>query len=713
MNLYQPTISGSLTVSGSVEIIGPFTISGGSITGTASFSENSGLLSNLDSGSFVGTGSFNTVSSSFSTVSSSFVTVSSSYSAASGSLSTRVTKIEGNYATTGSNVFTGAQTVCANITSTGTIIAQTLNVQQVTSSIVYSSGSNVFGCSTSDVQQFTGSVRITGSLNTIGNACVTSICSPTFIGGTMSGTTIYGSTIACSPIGCFTTSCASAFVGGTISGTTIYGSTAICGAVICGGATTLTGALSGTSATFSGNLSSGTNGSRARLDVLGSGTANTSGDVIGDALITGISLDPVSLATGNLFIQSNDAQAANKGGSIAFGGRFQGDTQGAGFAAIKGAKENSTSGNLNGYLAFYTRDSSAGVLERMRITSGGDININMPNSTNRYLSWYSANGLYQVAAISSITDPSYNDAGNLIFSTAKTSSAGFTEKMRITPNGNVGIGTSSPAANRKLTVAGGAQFTYGDNSGASFNIVPGTNGQDGADFNLSYYTGTGYGPLTFTLGGTERMRITSGGTVNITSGVSGPRFFSYCDNMCNLNGLGLDMAGCSYEFGLFFAYGTSDNGRISFGSYQQTCYRSKMIILGNGNIGVPGNATAIYNASDCRLKNNVEPLNYGLAQVMCINPVKFNWKCEFLGDECARNNFGFIAQQVQSVLPDLVEQFGGSEVILSDGTVVDIPLRINEKNLTPVLVKAIQEQQCQICTQASTIIQLKTCLGII
>jgi len=128
-------------------------------------------------------------------------------------------------------VFMGAQTVCANITSTGTIIAQTINVQQVTSSIVYSSGSNIFGNLSSDVQQMTGSVRITGSLNTIGNACVTSICSPTFIGG-------------------------------TVSGTTIYGSTAICGAVICGGATTLTGALNGTSATFDGNLTLSSGGDR-------------------------------------------------------------------------------------------------------------------------------------------------------------------------------------------------------------------------------------------------------------------------------------------------------------------------------------------------------------------------------------------------------------------------------------------------------------------
>jgi hypothetical protein len=39
-----------------------------------------------------------------------------------------------------------------------------LNVQQVTSSIVYSSGSNIFGNSLSNTQQFTGSVSVTGSL---------------------------------------------------------------------------------------------------------------------------------------------------------------------------------------------------------------------------------------------------------------------------------------------------------------------------------------------------------------------------------------------------------------------------------------------------------------------------------------------------------------------------------------------------------------------
>jgi hypothetical protein len=67
--------------------------------------------------------------------------------------------ISGSLKVTGNSVMTGSLTV------TGQVIAQTLNVQQVTSSIIYSSGSNVFGNSLANTQQFTGSVSVTGSLS--------------------------------------------------------------------------------------------------------------------------------------------------------------------------------------------------------------------------------------------------------------------------------------------------------------------------------------------------------------------------------------------------------------------------------------------------------------------------------------------------------------------------------------------------------------------
>ena len=144
MKLYSPVISGSLTVSGSTTFIGNITMSG-SLSATAS---NSLLLDGTGSVGFTTTASFTTMS---------------------GSVSTRVSQIESVYATTGSNSFRATQSITGSLTVTGQIIAQTLNVQQVTSSIVYSSGSNVFGCDLNSIQTFTGSVNITGSQTVFGN----------------------------------------------------------------------------------------------------------------------------------------------------------------------------------------------------------------------------------------------------------------------------------------------------------------------------------------------------------------------------------------------------------------------------------------------------------------------------------------------------------------------------------------------------------------
>jgi hypothetical protein len=68
--------------------------------------------------------------------------------------------ISASYAATSSfaNTFTVA----------GTITAQTLVVTTISSSVEYSSGSNIFGNTTANTQTFTGSVNITGSLNIVG-----------------------------------------------------------------------------------------------------------------------------------------------------------------------------------------------------------------------------------------------------------------------------------------------------------------------------------------------------------------------------------------------------------------------------------------------------------------------------------------------------------------------------------------------------------------
>jgi hypothetical protein len=131
--LMQVSSSGVITTTG--------TISGSSVE-SASLAQNSDLLQGTGSVGFTTTSSFTTMSS---------------------SLSSRTTQIESVYATTGSNSFRATQSITGSLTVTGQIIAQTINVQQVTSSIIYSSGSNVFGCDINSRQVFTGSFYQTGS----------------------------------------------------------------------------------------------------------------------------------------------------------------------------------------------------------------------------------------------------------------------------------------------------------------------------------------------------------------------------------------------------------------------------------------------------------------------------------------------------------------------------------------------------------------------
>ena len=71
-------------------------------------------------------------------------------------------------------------------------------------------------------------------------------------------------------------------------------------------------------------------------------------------------------------IHSNDVIAANTGGAMSFGGLYSG-TNATEWAGIAGLKDDATSGNYGGYMAFYSRPNGAGFSERMRLPSAGGI----------------------------------------------------------------------------------------------------------------------------------------------------------------------------------------------------------------------------------------------------------------------------------------------------------------------------------------------------
>ena len=96
------------------------------------------------------------------------------------------------------------------------------------------------------------------------------------------------------------------------------------------------------------------------------------------------------------------------------------------------------------------------------------------------------------------------------------------------------------------------------------------------------------------------------------------------------------------------------------------------------------NASTVYNTgSDYRLKEVIEPLSNGLDRLNQLKPVKFKWT------DTGHIQEGFIAHEVQEICPEAVS--GEKDAVHEDGT---LALQgMDYGRITPLLVKAIQEQQ--------------------
>ncbi len=97
------------------------------------------------------------------------------------------------------------------------------------------------------------------------------------------------------------------------------------------------------------------------------------------------------------------------------------------------------------------------------------------------------------------------------------------------------------------------------------------------------------------------------------------------------------------------------------------------------NISADGILTTA--TSDIRLKKNICVIPDALAKILALRGVQFNW----LSDNNAGNKIGFIAQEVEEVLPELVFT-----------NPVDGYKGVNYPEMTAVLAEAVKEQQHQI-----------------
>ena len=128
----------------------------------------------------------------------------------------------------------------------------------------------------------------------------------------------------------------------------------------------------------------------------------------------------------------------------------------------------------------------------------------------------------------------------------------------------------------------------------------------------------------------------------------------------------------------------------------------KLHVNGNAKISAVGTASAsnsaLYitntgvlstNVSDVNKKHNIRNLPYGLNTINNLNPVAFEW------NETDETDIGFIAQDIENVIPESVITNWDSELIF------------RQEKIIPVLVKAIQEQQALIKALEQRILNLE------
>lgn len=104
----------------------------------------------------------------------------------------------------------------------------------------------------------------------------------------------------------------------------------------------------------------------------------------------------------------------------------------------------------------------------------------------------------------------------------------------------------------------------------------------------------------------------------------------------------------------------------------------------NGTCDINPTTNTLACSSDQRLKKGITPIGNALSQIMALQPVFFNWNAEATGTP---EHPGFIAQQVQQIMPEVVSTDPNSGL-----------LSIGYSALVPAVVGAMQQMQAEITT---------------
>jgi len=264
--------------------------------------------------------------------------------------------------------------------------------------------------------------------------------------------------------------------------------------------------------------------------------------------------------------------------------------------------------------------------------------------------------------------------------------------------GNVGIGTSSPTKQLDIRGTGTQTINVGSTDGTSARLVLDASNGDAAggdfheflgdaDLEIKARNSSDNANFIFTNDGGERMRIDSSGRLLLgTTGLTN-------------NGTRMSVSGANRVVRILGS--TEGEGALVVDKTTNTSTTSQVFIqfsvnnqvTGNGQINANGASQAAFGSfSDRRLKENIIDLDSQWENIKALRPVEF----DYIESEGSGHQIGFVAQEIETVYPDLVGE-------RADGMLTLSGMGKNESRL----IKALQEAIARIETLEAQVATLQ------